>query len=93
MSRCPHVRETGHAIQLYFGYDVRDENWLERLPYERVAEIEALRKTQSWLENWPQSSSVIQSVAALNNLRFRAAITAAHTRSHKYRRIMGTDCQ
>lgn len=39
-----HVRETGHAIQLYFGYDVRDENWLERLPYERVAEIEALRK-------------------------------------------------
>jgi hypothetical protein len=39
-----HVRETGHAVHLYFGYDVRDEHWLERLPYERLAEIEALRE-------------------------------------------------
>jgi hypothetical protein len=38
-----HVRDTGHAVHLYFGYDVRDENWLERLPYERLAAIEALR--------------------------------------------------
>jgi hypothetical protein len=37
------VRETGHTVELHFGYDVRDEKWLERLPYERQAEIEALR--------------------------------------------------
>jgi hypothetical protein len=38
-----HVRETGHAVHLHFGPDVRDEHWESRLPYERVAEIEALR--------------------------------------------------
>ncbi|PVM93625.1 hypothetical protein [Caulobacter endophyticus] len=38
-----HVRETGHAVELHFGYDVRDEHWLSRLPYERLAELEALR--------------------------------------------------
>jgi hypothetical protein len=38
-----HVRETGHTVQLYFGSEVREEHWLERLPYERLAEIEALR--------------------------------------------------
>lgn len=42
-----HVRETGHVVHLYFGSDVRDENWLERLPYERLAEIEALRADPS----------------------------------------------
>jgi hypothetical protein len=40
-----HVRETGHAVHLYYGYDVRDEHWESRLPYERVAEIEQLRGT------------------------------------------------
>ncbi|HEX7931003.1 MAG TPA: hypothetical protein VF470_08900 [Sphingomicrobium sp.] len=39
-----HVCETGHAIHLTFGYDVRDEHWESRLPYERVVEIEAVRK-------------------------------------------------
>jgi len=38
-----HVRGTGHAVQLHYGYDVRDEHWESRLPYERVAEIEELR--------------------------------------------------
>jgi hypothetical protein len=38
-----HVRATGHAVHLYFGYDVRDEHWESRLSYERVAEIEQLR--------------------------------------------------
>lgn len=38
-----HVRETGHTVQLQFGSEVRDEHWLERLPYERLAEVEALR--------------------------------------------------
>lgn len=42
-----HVRDTGHAVHLYFGYDVRDEHWLERLPYERLAEIEDLRADPS----------------------------------------------
>ena len=41
-----HVRETGHAVQLHYGYDVRDEHWESRLPYERVAEIEALRRSE-----------------------------------------------
>ncbi|MCR5876841.1 hypothetical protein LRS10_23415 [Phenylobacterium sp. J426] len=34
-----HVRETGHVGLLTFTYDVRDENWMERLAYERQAEI------------------------------------------------------
>ncbi|WP_454718822.1 hypothetical protein [Caulobacter segnis] len=38
-----HVRETGHAVELLFGYDVRDEHWMSRLSYERLAELEALR--------------------------------------------------
>jgi hypothetical protein len=38
-----HVRDTGHAVELHFGYDVRDEHWLSRLPYDRLAELEALR--------------------------------------------------
>jgi len=38
-----HVRETGHSVQLSFGYDVRDEHWEIRLPYDRIAEIELLR--------------------------------------------------
>lgn len=38
-----HVRETGHVVHVTMGYDVRDEHWLERLPYDRQAEIEALR--------------------------------------------------
>jgi len=38
-----HVRETGHAVELHFGYDVRDEHWLSRLSYDRLAELEALR--------------------------------------------------
>jgi hypothetical protein len=37
-----HVRETGHAVELHFGYDVRDEHWLARLPYDRLAEIDQL---------------------------------------------------
>jgi hypothetical protein len=37
--------ETGHPVQLHFGYDVRDEHWLERLPYDRLAEIEAPRES------------------------------------------------
>jgi hypothetical protein len=37
-----HVRQTGHAVQLHLGYDVRDEHWLERISYDRLAEIEAL---------------------------------------------------
>ncbi|PIB95219.1 MULTISPECIES: hypothetical protein [unclassified Caulobacter] len=37
-----HVRETGHAVELHFGYDVRDEHWMARLPYERLAELEKL---------------------------------------------------
>jgi hypothetical protein len=41
-----HVRETGHATQLSFGYDVRDEHWESRLPYDRIAEIEALRSRE-----------------------------------------------
>jgi len=39
-----HVKNTGHAVHLHFGYDVRDENWLERLPYERVVELEEIRR-------------------------------------------------
>ena len=38
-----HVRETGHNIELYFGYDVRDKEWFDRLSYERQAEIEQIR--------------------------------------------------
>jgi hypothetical protein len=38
-----HVRETGHGVQLTMGYEVLDEHWESRLPYERLAEIEALR--------------------------------------------------
>ena len=39
-----HVKATGHSVYLSLNYDVRDEHWLERLPYERLAEIEKLRK-------------------------------------------------
>lgn len=39
-----HVRATGHPVALTFLYDVRDEHWLERLPYERQAKIENLRR-------------------------------------------------
>ena len=39
-----HVRATGHPVALTFLYDVRDEHWLERFPYERQAEIENLRR-------------------------------------------------
>jgi hypothetical protein len=38
-----HVQETGHAVQLHYGYDVRDAHWLDRLPYDRQAELERLR--------------------------------------------------
>ena len=38
-----HVRDTGHAVHLYFGYDVRDKEWFDRLSYERQAEIEKIR--------------------------------------------------
>jgi hypothetical protein len=37
-----HVRQTGHAVQLHFGFDVRDEHWESRLPYECMVEIEKL---------------------------------------------------
>ncbi|PZR31081.1 hypothetical protein [Caulobacter segnis] len=37
------MRDTGHAVELHFGYDVRDEHWLSRLSYERLAELERLR--------------------------------------------------
>ena len=39
-----HVREIGHAVELHFGYDVRDEHWLSRLPYDRLAEVGSLAR-------------------------------------------------
>jgi len=38
-----HVRQTGHAVELHFGYDIRDKHWFDRLSYEEQAEVEALR--------------------------------------------------
>lgn len=38
-----HARETGHAVQLHFGYDVRPEDWMTGLSPERLVEFEALR--------------------------------------------------
>jgi hypothetical protein len=45
-----HVTETGHAVQVHLGYEVRDTHWLDRLPYERLAEIEALRTARTSFE-------------------------------------------
>jgi len=39
-----HVQETGHDVMLTLGYDVRDEHWESRLPYERLVEIDRLRQ-------------------------------------------------
>lgn len=38
-----HVKATGHNVHLSQYFDVRDEHWLERLSYERLADIEKLR--------------------------------------------------
>lgn len=38
-----HVRETGHAVHLHYGYDVRAEDWLNRIPPERLTELDELR--------------------------------------------------
>ncbi len=40
-----HVHETGHAVELHLGYDIRPDDWMDRLSAERLAEIEALRST------------------------------------------------
>ena len=38
-----HVRETGTPFHLHYGYDVRAEDWLDRTPLERLAELDELR--------------------------------------------------
>ena len=37
-----HVSETGHAVVLTLGYDVRPEDWLDRTSAERRAELDEL---------------------------------------------------
>jgi hypothetical protein len=39
-----HVRETGHAIELTLGYDVRPDDWLDRVTPERRADLDELVK-------------------------------------------------
>lgn len=39
-----HLRETGHPVELHFGYEVRDKHWYDRLSYEEQVELEALGK-------------------------------------------------
>ena len=38
-----HAGETGHAVELYIGYDVRPDDWMDRLTTERRAELDELK--------------------------------------------------
>ncbi|EJL27368.1 hypothetical protein PMI01_03849 [Caulobacter sp. AP07] len=37
-----HVQQTGHNVHVSLHFDMRGEDWMERLPPERRAEIEDL---------------------------------------------------
>jgi len=39
-----HARDTDHPVQLTFGYDLRADNWLDRVSAPRRAELDELRE-------------------------------------------------